>query len=350
MGKINRSTKPIKMWIDGTAFSIPKFETRTAFNRNLPTNSDLNLQQEHNFILTEMDNRFTTSFCLPPVYYVGLNNFPYLSRRKIEVDTRTVIRTPQRDDGSMTISGDCADDVVNARRTVQSIVAEIRNKQPAAQFISIPVNSEEVQRNFQQFKDAILSAGPIEGVEDSVFQSPLKLHLTICVFVLLSPSEKEEAVKALNDCKTEVLDTFLSSETPLKVHVAGIDCMNDNHSKVNVLYANAKIVQDNNEEVLQKLANAISDYFYNRGLLIQYTDNVRLHVTLMNTKYRSKSAQNTPKRSRWPTKRIPFNATSIIEKYKDFYFGEKVLDSIHLSCMSSKGEDGFYAPLSVIRF
>lgn len=77
-------------------------------------------------------------------------------------------------------------------------------------------------------------------------------------------------------------------------------------------------------------------------------ENVKLHVTLINTKYR-KVPQTSGKRS-WKDKKIPFNATSIIEKYKDFYFGEVILDQIHLSLISSKGEDGFYKPLSVIKY
>lgn len=51
---------------------------------------------------------------------------------------------------------------------------------------------------------------------------------------------------------------------PLKIQLAGLDCMEKNRAKVNVLYANAKIVDDQNVN-LQSIANSIVDYFYERG-------------------------------------------------------------------------------------
>ncbi|KAK5646317.1 hypothetical protein RI129_004781 [Pyrocoelia pectoralis] len=338
------STKPVKMWIDGTSFNVTKFEKISSIRNNLLKSSD------YDFTLSKTDNYFTTSFQLPSIYYTHLHTFPALGIKKLEIDTRTAITVPENEDGNIIISGDNENDVVNARHFMHSIIGEIRSKLPAAQFISIPVNSEEVQRNFQRFKDEIMNGDPIEGIHETIFQSPLKLHLTIGVLALMNTLEKEEAVNALNACKTEVIDRFITKGNQLKIQVSGINCMNDNHSKVNILYANAKIVQADDEDILQKLANAITDYFYNRGLVIQYTDNVKLHVTLMNTKYRKASTPSTPKKSKWHWKKQSFDARSILDKYKDFYFGEKILDSIHLSYMSSKGEDGFYKPLSIIRF
>lgn len=54
---------------------------------------------------------------------------------------------------------------------------------------------------------------------------------------------------------------------PLKIVVSGIECMNNNYSKVDVLYANAKIVSENDDINLQKIANGIFDHFYERGKL-----------------------------------------------------------------------------------
>lgn len=80
-------------------------------------------------------------------------------------------------------------------------------------------------------------------------------------------------------------------------------------------------------------------------MAVQYKDRVKLHVTLMNTKYRNSKPD---RRKRW-VKREPFDAGGILERYKDFYFGKSLFDSVHLSYMSSIGDDGFYKPLSVIK-
>lgn len=85
------------------------------------------------------------------------------------------------------------------------------------------------------------------------------------------------------------------------------------------------------------------------GLVKKPEDNVKLHCTLINTKYRKSSNQASPKKkSKWP-KRQSFDARSIMEKYKDHNFGMCNFDSIHLSLISSKGEDGFYKPLSIVK-
>lgn len=52
---------------------------------------------------------------------------------------------------------------------------------------------------------------------------------------------------------------------PLKIKVSGIDCMNENFERVNVLYANAKVEHESDDDILQKLVNGISDHFYERG-------------------------------------------------------------------------------------
>lgn len=83
------------------------------------------------------------------------------------------------------------------------------------------------------------------------------------------------------------------------------------------------------------------------GLTVQYKENVKLHVTLINTKYRNETNENLRKK-RW-VKRQPFDASNIMAKYKDYHFGECNFDSVHLSLISSIGEDGFYVPLHVVK-
>lgn len=145
---------------------------------------------------------------------------------------------------------------------------------------------------------------------------------------------------------------IIAKTGPLRIKVSGIDCMTANVKKTNVLFANAEIINETEEFNLQDIANKISAFFYDRGLVRQYQDKVKLHVTLMNTKYRkSGSEENSPiKKKKWFEKRKSFDASSIMEKYKDFYFGEVTFDSIHLSLISSKGDDGFYQPISFVKF
>lgn len=134
---------------------------------------------------------------------------------------------------------------------------------------------------------------------------------------------------------------------PLKIKIAGIDCMQPNYKKTDVLYAKAEMAEEVPEDFhLQKIANGILHHFYEKGLVIRYQENVKLHLTLINTKYRNKLS-NSPKRKKW-VKKESFDASRIMEKFRDFYFGTFMLDTVHLSLISSKGEDGYYKPLSII--
>lgn len=82
------------------------------------------------------------------------------------------------------------------------------------------------------------------------------------------------------------------------------------------------------------------------GLCREIPENVKLHMTLMNTKYRK--LKDGSSQRKW-VKRETFNATEIVEQFKDYYFGEVDFDTIHLSLMSSNSENGFYKSIGSIK-
>ncbi|XP_063922833.1 activating signal cointegrator 1 complex subunit 1-like [Zophobas morio] len=335
------SCKPMKMWIDGKCFEIRRFQKKSkksAQDDGQRTEDDVKYD-----ISTTEDGKLFTSFRLPEVYYSKLSKFPDWDLKILETSTNTTISIPNR--GNLVITGDSEATITEARNEIQSIVGAIRDHVSALQFVSIPTRSDEIVANFTKFKEEILSGDKIDGMEESIFQSPFKLHLTVVVFALLDDHEKSEAIKALQDYKNMILDPLIAKSGPVKIRVSGIDCMNNNYKKVDVLYANAKLVDESEDLSLQKLVNELSDHFYDRGLVRTYQDNVKLHMTLINTKYRKEVG--TPRKKRWSRKQS-FNATTIMEKYKDFTFGECNLDCIHLSLMGSVGDDGFYEPMSII--
>lgn len=49
-----------------------------------------------------------------------------------------------------------------------------------------------------------MNGPPLRGVEESVFQNPDKLHLTIVTLVLLDDAEIDEAAKILQDSIDEL--------------------------------------------------------------------------------------------------------------------------------------------------
>lgn len=81
-------------------------------------------------------------------------------------------------------------------------------------------------------------------------------------------------------------------------------------------------------------------------------DSVKLHVTLINSKYRKGTSNatvddsNMPRTSRKP--RETFDGSEVLKKFSDYDFGVMELKDIHLSQRHSMGPDGYYQPTCVI--
>lgn len=77
-------------------------------------------------------------------------------------------------------------------------------------------------------------------------------------------------------------------------------------------------------------------------------DHVKLHVTLLNSKYRGKSQVSYDEESNGYQNKKPFDATQLLEKFADFDFGVAELTDIYLSQMHSFGDDGYYQTTCVV--
>ena len=87
------------------------------------------------------------------------------------------------------------------------LIETSRSKLDFTHFISIPVNVEEVQKNFEKFKEDILNAhsSGVRGIKEEIFQLPQKLHLTVCILILLDEEDRKKAVSILEGCKRDIV-------------------------------------------------------------------------------------------------------------------------------------------------
>ncbi|XP_049822818.1 activating signal cointegrator 1 complex subunit 1-like isoform X2 [Aethina tumida] len=348
--------KPIRMWIDGKCFNIKEIKRKskeTTVTDTTSSSNETNTQsiQENeefngNMQITCDNGKFTTSFCLPKLYYEKIFKFPELNLKSLSDETETEIHIPTKsENGKLMISGASEENIKLVLKELLPCIGQIRKQTGPVQFLAIKTTNEEIICNFEKFKSEVLSLDGIKGMHESIFQKAEKLHLTIDVLSLLNEQEINEAITALNEYKHK-LNEIIEKFGPLKIRISGLDCMNNTTNNVHVMYSNAEIVSDNQEASLQTIVNNIAEYFYEKGLLKSYSNPVKLHMTVINTKYR----QGTPKKGynrKWQ-KRIPFDATKIMDKYKDFYFGECIFDSVYLCLISTKGDDGFYKPIHAI--
>lgn len=149
---------------------------------------------------------------------------------------------------------------------------------------------------------------------------------------------------------------ILQTHGSLDFRVAGVEYMNDDPSEVHVLYGRVVC------EPLQLIAEQIVDVFVKHGLMRRQHEQVKLHVTLINSRFRNNSGdlydedETTTKAgtgSGQPanaSRRQGFDARQILEQFGSYDFGKQSLTEIHLSRrFTTSCETGFYDASAVLK-
>lgn len=97
--------------------------------------------------------------------------------------------------------------IVSARHRINLLMEASRKKIRYTHFLSIPLNTEEIIDEYNTFKNDILEKydKAMYNIDESLFQNPSKLHLTIGMLKLLDDNEKQQAVDALINCKENII-------------------------------------------------------------------------------------------------------------------------------------------------
>ena len=211
-------------------------------------------------------------------------------------------------------------------------------------FLSIPLNLPSVQDKLTEFKNKAIEKQP--DLDDTLFQVPEKIHLTMGMLSLTDDDKKNKAKELLHACKEAI--TQKVSSHPVKFDIQGLGCFGE-AKRTRVVFG--KIAGSGLEDV-RKVTEALSEKFLEEGLLQKdHGDEVRLHITVMNNVFRERSARrdSRSKNQRYP--RIPrfIDASQVMTELEDFSFGSDLeLKEVHISTLKEMGEDGFYKPLEVL--
>ncbi|KAI9583994.1 hypothetical protein GQX74_010329 [Glossina fuscipes] len=134
--------------------------------------------------------------------------------------------------GLIGFKGKIRNAVATAKHKIDVLVASLRGRMNATHFYGVALNYDEILENFQVFKELILSA-QLPSIDESLFQLDSSLHATLGACVFVDDVERNKAATILQSCRE-----FLANvKTPFKVHVRGLEIMNDDPSAVRVLYA-----------------------------------------------------------------------------------------------------------------
>ena len=340
--------KPELTWVDGRCYRLSA-NTEWSNARNLSPYVEDNCHLDYNDyedehcdsnieIVPYGGSRFKHTFHVAKTFFPFIIGSKNAVRKRLETETRTTIQVPKvGQDGDIVIVGSDPKGIITARHRIDLLMEATRKKIPITHFISIPFNEGHIIMKFNMFKSDVLThfEKTSRGVDKMLFQTPSKLHLTIVGLTLLDDAERNQAIKALNYCEDHIVKPMMEKHQQIRIRLQGTDIMNDDPSETNVLYA--KIIDPDN--VLQEMANKILNHFSNIGLIVPRNDTVKLHITLMNTKFLldDEQREQKPKRSL-----NTFDATEIMKAHKDTFLGETVLKEIHLSQRHTISSNGYY--------
>ncbi|XP_030256513.1 activating signal cointegrator 1 complex subunit 1 [Sparus aurata] len=302
-----------------------------------------------NFI-EQTDKGYRCAIDIPSVLYKYIIGKKGETRRRLEFDTKTNISIPKPGvEGQIVITGSHKAAVSSAVTRVEVLVESFRKKQPFTHFLSFSLSDPKIQEGFLRFKDEVLEqCSQDRGVDESIFQNPAKLHLTIGTLALLNEMEVRKACEHLQECQNVIRD--LTEGKPLPLEVKGIEYMNDDPAMVDVLYA--KVNMKDGSDKLQVIADRLVEHFVSAGLMVREWDRVKLHGTVMNTLFRKDSTvEDTGSQGRQPmSEREAFDARNILKIFRAHRFGEFELNTVLLSQRYSSDCTGYYSSAGSINF
>lgn len=289
--------------------------------------------------------RFKLNFLLQRQFHSKIRNAKADRRKWFEGGT--TIRLPRRGDcDKVVIKGNTEEEVVSAKLR---LIKFLSPRPRLTHFLSVVFTTDEIKKNFVKFRDEVINES---GLHPSLFQKPEKLHVTIIVMSLPSLTDQDKARECLTPCKEMIIDPILNGK-PLAVTVKGVSVFSDRKpTATNVLFGNVESAE------LQEISNKIAKHFADQGLFNLHEEDVKLHLTMINTTFfkpDKNGEHEQPGGGREDSRRRRhhhgrFDATQILEKYKDFYFGSLTLNEVQINIMGSKGDDGFYLSIESLKF
>ena len=117
--------------------------------------------------------------------------------------------------------------------------------------------------------------------------------------------------------------------------------MNDDPSEVDVVYGRVHC------EPLQSMAEYIVNQFIDTGFMPRQFDRIKLHVTLMNTKFRRNDAEEESSEKSKET----MDVREVLELFGDYDFGEVTVKEIHLSQRRAgkRSKENYYYPSTIAK-
>ncbi|KAI6227962.1 KH domain-containing protein [Aphelenchoides besseyi] len=282
--------------------------------------------------LTESSNNYVVSLNPKLKMWTAITSVPsafmgifigtgFANLRKIESSTDCKIELPKKGTTSTSLTIKSRVGRENVERCLDQIemfVLRQRERAKPTHFISLPLLSEEVIHEYENFKLLIKNSEsiPTESKRSELFTPVPKLHVTLCTLILLSEDEINRAREEFKEVvKNEILP--LLKDQSLVVNAAGLSHFGDEDPRVaRVLYAKLIGLK------LPEITDRIYQHMLSRGFAKKETRKTQLHMTLMNTRYMAEAGLGET-----------FDAAAILDLFSNYQFGSAQIDQINMSLM-----------------
>eukprot|EP00920_Eleutheroschizon_duboscqi_P021024 GHVT01049571.1.p1 GENE.GHVT01049571.1~~GHVT01049571.1.p1 ORF type:complete len:448 (+),score=48.21 GHVT01049571.1:3503-4846(+) len=250
-----------------------------------------------------------------------LRNFEQSFNIKIDVPVKSTGRNKDVreavDTTTVQLEGQNARELVTASGEIRTFLDSHRDRLPVTHMISIPMvsNNEPVEgqgdfaKRFTDLKQQILAKN-YPTIDESLFINAAKAHMTIVVLRLLSVQETERCVLAMQEASSAIYDAV--GTRCLVLHLKGLHAMTDDPSATDVVYTTQTSGLTNNNVqgsshstymAINSIAHVLFTSLCNHGVITVdqlhkqramapdgLHASLKLHVTLLNTKFRRRKA------------------------------------------------------------
>lgn len=257
--------------------------------------------------------------------------------RGIQERTGAMINVPTKTGGPddyVTVRSASKKNVLRAAAQIDVIVVQSREKAPFSHFLSLPLTGlSDGLGKLQQMiaDDSVIPRADKRGFEAKIATAPPHFHLTLFMLKLLTDSEVQKCSSLLKELSQVVYDVV--GTRSLVVRLRGLEIMNDDPSDTHVLFAK---VEDTEDGRLKKLCSLLSAKLLSEGLITEDDADVKLHATILNTRYRNLGADDRS------APRISFDARAMLDKFGAYDFGTVRIPSLELSQRGKYGPEGYY--------
>lgn len=298
-------------------------------------------------------NEWVLRLAIPAVFHRFIVGSRARNKQRLEMESGARIVVPHREDNedAIYLRARNKNQIYSAKAQIELLCEKEESKLEYTHFLSVPLSHDvKFRQAVDGFReDVVLQRFP--GIDASIFMPPRRMHFTLCMLKFHSHAQVDEMKDALKDISERWSATGDFKKGPTMAHMKGLHIMTDDPSSVGVIFTTDR------SKDLQKTMNSLSDLIFDvlqaRNLVQQQNlihqrllssdaahAEVKLHATLMNTKY-SKAAQ-------WQRDdgqrgdRETFDASALMERFGQVDFGTLQLQEIQLSSLDEMGDDGYY--------